>query len=604
VGGGWFADVLRLVRRLTRARQQASEILPEIVGMLVSVSDHADPVSSANRIALLGELESIALTGRFPRHVVLQPGDEILDRTDTESPFDWLMEVGDSDARSAAAQAGALAALLCQNPVRRELLRDAAKQSGIPAMVATTGIHVLSTLARDQVQTDLLLRLLGPDVLLDITPVRGSYAPRRIDESQIQQELAAWAAEEPPRTALRNLLTGGAVVEGDALMQALRASVNRRLRNWQPGLAAATLRTLAERLGTSSAAAGFAASVADALDGWVRELVDFAGKTAEQQRSVSARVEFARTLSRRRYLDSSIDAKAIEEASRACLERWLGTKDTLTPLRERLFFRIEASGAVALRSHIVGSTVLSTAAEAARELSSIARALAATVPSLRLSHAVARLDDDERRQLAGSLLDSGIRADSVLLAAPAGLEPFRQSIDQPASDGIRHDCIADDISSLRRVSVAPPSSRAALPARPPYVETAERESDRMRLRISERYRIRVPPLPPELRVAVAHPSGFRSFAHAYQSGGIVRKQDESGVSRWYAIDRREFLGLAEQRELAQAAANYVYSEAPALPIVNQRPPGDFTALDEGIANGGDLNDEGLVQAAIRVAGES
>lgn len=602
-GGGWFADVTRLLRRLSRARQGGSEILPEIIGVLVSTADSGDPTTAANRSALFGELESIALTGRFPRVVAMRPDDEILDRTDTECPFDWLMEVTDADARSAAAQGGALAALLSQKAVRRELLCDVARQP-VPATVATTGIHVLSTLTRDRVQADLMLRLLGPDVLLDIESVRGGYAPRAVAEPEAQQMLDEWAAEEPPRTPIRQLLAGTALAQDDSVVQALRASVNRRLRKWQPVLGAATLRLLAARLGDSSPAAQFAVSGADSLDRWVRDLAAFAGKAADQQRSVSERIDFARTLHRRQYLDVSVDPKAIEQASRASLERWLGTRDTLSPLRERLFFTVETNGSVVLRSHIANPIVLSSSAEAAQALDAIARALAATVPALHLSSAVARLDDEGRNRLASALLDSGVRADTVLVTAPADLDAFRRGIGQPAGDGVRRDCIGDDLSSLRRVAIAPPPPKAAAIARPPYVETAERESDRIRLRISERYRIRVPSLPPELRVAAALRSRFLSFAHAYEGGGIVRKQDESGVNRWYALDRREFLGMEEQGALAQAAASYVYSDTPAAAVAAPRVPGDFSVLDEGIARGEDLNEEGLVLAAIRVAEDS
>jgi hypothetical protein len=602
-GSGWFVDVLRLVRRLSRARQHGSEILPEIAGVLVSVSNSGDANAAANRAALLGELESIALTGRFPRRVTLRPNDPILDRTDPESPFDWLVEVSDSDARSAAAQSGALAAVLCQQSVRRELLRDVAAQTRIPAAVAINGIHILSTLTRDRMQTDLLLRFLGPDVLFDIQPVRGGYAPRKIEDAEVRQALDAWLAEEPPRTAVRQLLAGDAAPQDESVLPSLRASINRRLREWQPVLCAAVLRSLADRLGDGSAAARFATTVAGALDAWVRELAAFAATVADQQRAHSARSEFVQTIHRRRYLDASADGKTIQDASRASLERWLGTRDTLSPLRERLFFTAEADGAVVLRSHVADPVVLSSAHEAAAALDEIARSLAAIVPSLHLSTAVAGLDDEERRQLSVSLLESGVRADSVLVAAPVDLDAFRDTIGQPASDGVRRDCAASDVSSLRRVAIASSLMNETTIAKPPYVETAERESDRIRVRIGDRFRIRVPVLPPELRVAAAQPSKFRSFARAYERGGIVRRQDESGVHRWYAIDRREFLGVEEQNELAQAAANYVYSDAPAEESGVQRAPGDFTALDEGIAQGGNLNEEGLVQAAIRVAEE-
>jgi Tubulin like/von Willebrand factor type A domain len=603
VGSGWFTDVMRVLRRLLRARQRGSEVLPEIAGVLVATQDSGDPTAMGNRAALIGELESIALTGRFPRRVAMVPDDEILDRTDTECPFDWLMEVADVDASSAAAQSGALAALLCQKNVRRDLLRDVAQQQRVPAVVATNGIHILATLMRDRVQSDLLLRLLGPDVLLDIQPVRGGYAVRKLSESEVQQALDEWIAEEPPRTPVRQLLSGAEISDDESMVQALCTSVNRRLRGWRPVLAAETLRTLANRLGDSSPSGRVAASIAEALDRWVRDLAAFAAN-ADRQRSFAGRLAFARTLNRRRYLDADIDSKAIEEASRTALERWLGTKDTLAPLRERLFFTIEPNDAVVLRSHVATPVVLATPAEGAEAFQELARALAASVPALRLADAIARLDDDGRDQLARTILDSDVRPDSVIVAAPADLEEFRRSIGQPAADGVRRDCVAADVSSIRRTAVASLSLRMVTAADPPYVETAERESDRIRFRIGERYSIRVPPLPPELRIAAAHPSRFRSFADAYETGGIVRRQDESGVPRWYAVDRREFLGLDDRNALAHVAASYVYSEPVPATARTASADADFSALDEGIARGGDLNEEGLVLAAIRVTAES
>lgn len=603
VGGGWFADVMRLMRRLSRARQRGAEILPEITGILVSAGDTGDPIATANRAALLGELESIALTGRFPRRVTLAPDDDLLDRTDTECPFDWLMEVAGDDARSAAAQSGALAALLCQRAVRRDLLREVAQQQRVPAVVSTNGIHILATLTRDRVQGDLLLRLLGRDVLLDIQPVRGGYAARKVSEAEVQQAIDEWMAEEPPRTPVRQLLSGASSPSDDAMIQALRASVNRRLRVWRPVLASAVLRAIATRMGETTPSGRWAGSVADSLDLWVTELAAFAAK-ADQQRSFAERLEFAKTLHRRRYLDADVDSKAIEEASRNALERWLGTKDTLAPLRERLFFTVEANDSIVLRSHVGSPVALPTPGAAGQAFQELARALAASVPALRLADAIARLDADERERLARAILDSGLRPDSVLLAAPADLDAFGRSIGQPAADGVRRDCIADDVASVRRVAIAPSSSRAELTASPPYVESAERESDRIRLRIGERYRIRVPALPPELRIAAAHPLRFRSFADAYETGDIVRRQDESGVVRWYALGRREFLGLDGSNALAHAAASYVYSDVATHGAPTPNGPADFSALDDGIAHGGNLNEEGLVLAAIRVAAES
>src|SRR6185503_14725009 len=107
---------------------------------------------------------------------------------------------------------------------------------------------------------------------------------------------------------------------------------------------------------------------------------------------------------------------------RASLERWLGSADTLSPLRERLFFEVASDGRVLLRSFIRGQQTLG-AAEAAAALREITEALASTAPSLRLSAAVSRLPEDERRQLAAELAGGDLQPDAVIVAAPAPETP-------------------------------------------------------------------------------------------------------------------------------------------------------------------------------------
>ena len=69
-----------------------------------------------------------------------------------------------------------------------------------------------------------------------------------------------------------------------------------------------------------------------------------------------------------------------------------------------------------------------------------------------------------------------------------------------------------------------------------------------------------------------------------------------------AVDpRAEFIEGSLSSPESIAAANYVYSSMPEDRAAAPRPAGDFTAFDEGIERG-DLNSDGLVQAAVRITG--
>lgn len=653
VGSGWFTDVARLLRRLTRARQAGVELIPEIIGVLVAAGE---PQGVGNRAALRAELESVALTGEFPRRVTINPDHPLLDRQDTESPFDWLVEVREGDAPSTAAQFGALGSLLCQRPVRQAVLRAVGEQKHIPAAVSTAGLHVVSTLVRDHVQADLMLRLLGPDLLLDILPVRGGYQPRSVPPEDVQRALEHWRSRESRGTpfqrliglaadpsagltAMMELATAAGDIDprasGEWVAPALRASVNRLMhggrttagarwtRDWQPVLGAAVLRGFADRLGALSAATPavdaalrsarrWATSTAEGLDRHVRDLVAVAVATAERRRTLATQLEFLHTLNKRRYLDPAIDPKEVEEASRASLEAWLGSADTLSPLRERMFFEVERDGTVVLRSFIKGQHTL-TAAEAATALTEISRALASTAPSLRLSSAIGRLPEVDRQRMAVELAGGMLRPDSVLVAVPPheappsrlddSMDELRAAVPQPADHGPRRDIVADDVSSLRRLAVGSVTSRSSEADRARFVEIAERESERLRFKIQQRYQIRVAPFPVRLRMAAANPARFRLFARAYKGGRIVSREDENGLARWYDVDAQEFLTFGEQSDLSAAAANYVwYGGTVAVDVATAA--GDFSALEEWRSGGREMTADVLVLAAIDVADES
>ena len=277
VGSGCFLDLGRLLQRLGRDLQaRGREFAPEVVGILCDSPEQAKP---ENREALALEIQSATRAGGYPAHTVYVAGDPLLDRTETETPYHWICSISGADKASVAGQCGELASLLVERRPRREIVEAAgyaAAGAGRVAAVQAYGVHVLPTLVQEQVQIDLLLRILGPDVLLDIQPAPGGgFVPAELSEESAAGLLAAWASDEVPDTPLQVLLAAAAsgessrlkdllerssVPDGDWWAAALRTSAGRRLhgrrsdpsvpwrRGWMPGEAMAVLRLLEGRL--------------------------------------------------------------------------------------------------------------------------------------------------------------------------------------------------------------------------------------------------------------------------------------------------------------------------------------------------------------------
>ena len=93
VSGGWFIDLARLFQRIARA-QENLEALPDVIGVLCQQRDRRHP---ANEKALVLELETAQAARKFPQRVAFVPDDELLDQTDTHSPYHWRFSVNAVD---------------------------------------------------------------------------------------------------------------------------------------------------------------------------------------------------------------------------------------------------------------------------------------------------------------------------------------------------------------------------------------------------------------------------------------------------------------------------------------------------------------------------
>lgn len=615
VGSGWFLDLGRLLQRIARQQQgQGLDMLPDVIGVLCDEPERRHP---ENRQALATELETALSARKFPQRVTYAPDEELLDQVDAQSPYHWVFSVAAGDKNSVAGQCGELASVLVDRHPRSGLLDQAQSVAANTAAASYAySAHILPTLIYDQIRCEHFLRLLGPDILLNIVPdAQGGLKPQPVQADRAGQLLDDWARAETPGSPLQVLLRAAlepaAVSDFAKLMQAastaprewfgeaFATAVTERLqghaagasgweRGWMPGEAVATLRLLAARLehnvkpNLSNANAqatevadhvvGLANSAADGLEGWVQDFC----RVCEQVAAEVGRLEHARRqllrLQGRLYLDQEVEPGQIQQWAKAGLESWLDTPDTISAIRKRLFFAVAADGAraaVSLHSFIDREPQrFASADEAAAVIDHLASMLALNVPAVRIGGALANMSDEHRRALARELVRVDSQPRQVLLVLPqtTGLgreeqrvvEDLGNSVPKPPTHGPRSQQYGDDHSAVRRLELteAAVEGTGNTSGPPSFVEMAESVSESVRRRAEKKYQITLPIFPPRLRIALAHPSAFRSFAHAYKAGHIVLRQDDSGRDQWSVADTGQFLTFGGESSLAHAAANY------------------------------------------------
>lgn len=659
VGSGWFLDLGRLLQRL--ARQQGFEILPEVIGVLC---DDSQPRHPENRQALALEVESTALAGKAPQHVIYQPGAALLDQIDQQSPYQTIFAVSAADPTARAAQGGDLAAVLVERQPRARLLAQAREISPHqPLLAASYGVHVLPTLIYDQVRCELFLRLLGPDVLLDVTAdPQGGLRPKPVTEATALHQLEEWSRSETPGSPLALLLTAAvhpsATLEFTKLMQGAEAiprawlartfaaALTQRLQgqqpaaggSWQrdcmPGEATAALRLLAQRLSqlvqpelskngagpvaldAATHLATLAQQAAAALDRWVEDFCRLCERLAAERRALAqARRQLLR-LQGRAYLDAETTPAEIESWARAGLETWLRTPDTISAIRQALFFAARAQGEqLNLCVHLEheASQDFANAATAAAALDRLARTLALGVPAVRVGGVLAATNANRRRTAAHELVRPDTLPQQVLLVAPQtsdaeqgeqqAVEEFKRLIPRPSGQAPRAEQDGDDPAAIRRfeLSLALTNVTPAPDVTLPFIEPAERAAELLRQRAEQYYRIAVPLFPPHLRLALSQPERFASFARAYKAGQLDVRFDERGRAQWFLQTTGEQLTYGAASSLASAAAGYLWYVQPTPDTVAPASPGgSFAKLEQWRAQRGALapDEDTLAQIAL------
>ncbi|HKR11580.1 MAG TPA: tubulin-like doman-containing protein [Pyrinomonadaceae bacterium] len=656
-GGGWFLDVARLFQRIAR-EQEKLEALPDVIGVLCQERDRRHP---ENERALSLELETAQAARKFPQRVTFVPDDKLLDQTDTQSPYHWVFSVNAGDKNSLAAQCGELISVMVERQPRARLL-DQAQTVSAPVVVATSGYstHVLPTVIFDQVKCELFLSILGPDILLDVVPdVQGGLKPQPVssdragdllhDWSQLEQSgsplqlLLAAALDQAMLPAFLSSVTPPSNELPDWFSKAFAQSLTQRLqghavgegaweRDCKPAEAVAMLRLLSSQLTHSvkpqlaarnapaqvieivDQVIGLADTAADDLARWLADFCNECEQVAAKRDQLEESRRSLLRLEGRSYLDLEVEPSQIKRWAQDGLQIWLGTPDTVSAIRKRLFFAIVAGGANArasVMSYIAEDAhCYATAGEVATAIDQLSNSLALHVPTVRISGVLAHMSNERRRDLANGLVPVETRPEQVLLVLPEfvglgtdeqqALDQFEGAIPKLPAHGPRTTQRGNDHSAVRRMELASAvSDQGDSKSKLTFVEMSESMAEAVRSRAESKYRITLPIFPPRLRIALAHTRAFRSFARAYKAGHIRLAADGNGRQQWN-IDG-QFLTFETESSLAHAAANYVrdftaYPES----FANKKEKGSFAELEKWLDDRGAPDANTLTQIAIDV----
>ena len=656
ISGGWFLDLARLFQRMSR-EQENMEALPDVIGVLCQERDRRHP---ENERALSLELETAQAARKFPQRVTFAPDDKLLDQTDTQSPYHWIFSVNAGDKNSLAAQCGELISIMVERQPRARFL-DQAQMTSSSDVVATAGYstHVLPTLIFDQVKCAIFLSILGPDILLDVVPdVQGGLKPQPVSSDRAGDLLQDWSQFEQPGTPLQLLLAAAhdqaalpalqsfisppANELQDWLSKAFAQSLTQRLqghaigegaweRDCKPAEAVAMLRLLSSQLNDSvkprltarNASAqvigivdqviGLAETAADDLARWLADFCKECEHVAAKRDQLEQSRRSLLRLEGRSYLDLDVEPAQIMRWAQDGLQIWLGTPDTVSAIRKRLFFTITCDGANARAS--VMSFIeknphsYATAGEVAAAIEQLSNSLALHVPTVRISGVLANMPGERRRDLARGLVPMENRPEQVLLVLPQfsglgneeqqALEQFESAIPKPPTHGPRTTQRGDDHSAVRRMELTTVSNQSDSNLRLTFVEMTESMAEAVRNRAENKYQKMLPIFPARLRIALAHTNAFRSFARAYKAGHITLRTDASGRKQWSIDDR--FLTFENESSLAHAAANYVRDfDAYPESFADKAEKGSFAELEKWLHKGGRPDADTLTQIAIDV----
>jgi hypothetical protein len=662
VGSGWFTDMARLCRRIVRdlQQQEKSAFIPEIIGVLCRETDNPFP---ENQNALRLEIDSSSLCGAFPHKTcyVSEKSLKDLNQTDTESPFNWVLSAGGSSGSGGAgvglskdevlAQCGELCTSLTESLPRITMLSQLIG-TGRPCMdITLNSLRVRPIEALEQVRLDILKRLLGPDVLLDIEAAPNSgFSYKQYTKDQTSSALRQWAESEAQGSPWSLLLLSA--VDSQYLpkltqsfqkisttpqwfAKAFCASLTRMFhgfkaedshewkRNFYPGLAVSVLHLLEQemknRILSDIQASQLPKEVQDNivfvgkltesaienLNNWLHEFNEFFNETFKsleiqhQQQS--------RSLNFRKYIDPTPDEKQVQKWTKETFKKWLGTIDSISAIQERLYFEViseQDKVRIVLRSYIEQAESFSSAKNAGAYIRKIAQILSHQIPAIRIEDILSQLDENSKEQLGRSIVNPTSQPDHLLLTVPTAVQnpkimgSFVKRIPHPPNHGERKDIQSDDHSALRRFELTEPEPLVKIMTDLPFVEMNEQIAEELRIKAQNKYQIHVPPFPPELRIAVAYPEKFQSFANAYRAGLIVKQQDTAGKQQWYFTHTDQFLTFGDQISLVKAAANYVYYVQYPPQTFADNNKGDFSEIEKWMEQKGAAAGDLLVLIAM------
>lgn len=647
VGGGWFLDLGRLFQRISR-EQESLEVQPDVVGVLCRDGDFRHP---ENEKALSLEIETAQAARKFPQRVTFALDNSLLDQTDTQSPYHWIFSIHAGEKNSVAAQCGELISVLIERQPRARLLDQAqtASASGVVA-ASSYSAHVLPTLIFDQVKCELFLRILGPDILLDVVQdVQGGLKPQPVTSDRARDLLYDWSQLGQSGNQLQLLLTATHDQTGVPAFENAIPAPSDELRDWfskafaysltqrlqgecKPAEAVAMLRLLSSQLNhvvkpqltarnvpvhvieIVNQVIGLADTAADDLEQWLRDFCNECEQVAAKRDQLERARRNLLRLEGRTYLDLDVEPAQIKRWAQDGLQIWLETPDTISAIRKRLFFAITADGATA-RASVISCIEedphsYTTAGEVATVIDQLANSLALHVPTVRISGVLANMSSDRRRDLARGLVPIENRPEQVLLVLPESgrlggeerqaLEQFESAMPRPPAHGPRTTQRGDDHSGVRRIELATAgSSHGDSTKRLTFVEMTESMAEAVRSRAESKYQIVLPIFPPRLRIALAHARAFRSFSRAYKAGHVKLRADANGRQQW-SIDG-QFLTFENESSLAHAAANYVrdLSTHPES-FEDQEQTGSFAELAKWVDERGTPDANTLTQIAIDV----
>jgi len=638
VGSGWMLDIARILRRLASQNRDGQKLVPEMISILLSPSN-LSTIQQENRQALDHEIESAQLAGGFPQPVTYKPDDALLDQIDHESPFNWLFSVN---------SASALSAVLVERYPRWTLLNDPFNKGQIVSAKAKA-IHVMPDLNYQLVKRDILLRLLGVEVLLDLERDEASQKLilKSFSEEEAEKLIIKWQASEAkgtPWQLLLNLVVGletqfFEIMEEKGhpdliwFQQAFVASIARQLRGekqdgrwvrtWMPSGAVAALRLFAERLEQRvqpQAPVGellaiilklieLSRETADSLELWVKEFIPFCEQIGKEQQQLIQQHQATSNLEDQIFIDKSLN---VEKSATEAMQQWVGSVDISSSLCERIFLiaRLDKNAvAIVFAAYIEEKQEFSTAKAAAQCLQGYAECAAKTVSTLKVEGALAAQDV---QALAKYLVESQPVAEQVVMVTPSvvdaavskTLKEFKQALPSPAGHAPAKYCEGNDHSAIRRLALR----TEVLPAgdndnqRLPFAQVAEQTAELIRQRAMTKFQINIPVFPATLRIALSQPDAFQSFSHAYKAGHIIKDEnstDERGISQW-VFGGHQFITFGQANSLADAAANYVYMiKNPPMDFSDREPVGDFSELDAWQSLGGvPQNEDVFVLIAI------